>query len=175
MIAKISGTKGPRYGKKTLILFISFDPAPKCNPTVYYRLYTKDGAIESINPLYYDYHFISRVLSKSVTPPHTAASLKKHLCSCEGFKATEKCDLHLSLSEKIPVEDSTRIPLRGGDGPGMSESEPMALVIDVSIAEKRLSGKSARAQIAVPKWQGKQRHSAHQLDIICGGIATHSV
>ena len=112
--------------------------------------------------------------SKSVTlSPHTAASLKRHLCSSEGFKATEKCDLYLLLSEKTPVEDSTRIPLRGGgdgSGPGMSESEPIALVIDVSVAEKRLSGKSTIAQIALPKWQGKQRHSPHQLFMICEGL-----
>jgi hypothetical protein len=106
-----------------------------------------------------------------VTPPHTAASLKRHLCSCEGFKATEKCDLYRSLFEKTSVEDSTRIQLRGtdGPGPGISESEPMALVID---AEKRLSGKSMIAQVAAPKWQGKQRHSAHQLYINCGGIVS---
>ncbi|KIJ94173.1 hypothetical protein K443DRAFT_12337 [Laccaria amethystina LaAM-08-1] len=142
MIVKISGAKGPSY--------------------VYYRLYTKHAALEPINPLCYDYRFISRVSSKSVTPPHTAASLKRHLCSCEGFKATEKCDLYRSLFEKTPVEDSTRIQLRGtnGPGPGISESQPMALVID---AEKRLSGKSMIAQVAAPKWQGKQRHIHYRV------------
>ena len=172
MIAKIYGAKGPRDGKKTSTFIHLFDPTPSCNPTVYYRLYTKDGPLESNNPLYYNYRYISRVSSKSVTPPHTAASLKRHICSSEGFKATEKCDLYLLLSEKNPVEDSTRIPLPGGDGsgPGMSESEPIALVIDVSVAEKRLSGKSTIAQVALPKWQGKQRHSTHQLFITCEGL-----
>ena len=44
--------------------------------TVYYRPYQEDGAIESRSPAYSNDRSIGRILSKDVTPPHTAASLK---------------------------------------------------------------------------------------------------
>lgn len=66
------------------------------------------------------------------------------------------------------MEDSTHIPLRGGggSGPGMSESEPLGLVIDVSVAEieeRWVSWKGTIAPIALPKWQSKQRHIHYRV------------
>ncbi|KIJ94837.1 hypothetical protein K443DRAFT_11821 [Laccaria amethystina LaAM-08-1] len=87
---------GPRYSASYFIL------------PVYYRLYVADGPLES---------------SKSVTPPHTAASLKKYVCRIEGFEAAEKCTLFPSLVDKIPTGDDTRLSLRAKSGPGLSEFE----------------------------------------------------
>jgi hypothetical protein len=97
------------------------------NHTVYYRLYTKDGPLESINPIYSNDRFIGRILSTSVRPPHTATSLKRHLCKIEGL-ASENCTLYQSLSENTALEDSTRLSLRGTPGPGLSVDDPIALV-----------------------------------------------
>lgn len=99
---------------------------------VYYKLYTKDGALETNRPIYSNDRFISRVLSRSVAPPHTAGSLKLRLRKIEGF---EEGDLYLSISEKSHVEDSTRLSLRRQVGPGLSKDDPVALV--VSDPEKR--------------------------------------
>ena len=52
----------------------------------------------------------------------------------------KNCDLYLSLSEKTPLDDSTHLPLRGDNGPGSSEFEPMVLVVDSAALEKRSAG-----------------------------------
>ena len=57
--------------------------------TVYYRLYEANGMTELRRPAYSNNHFVGRVLSNAVTPPHTADSLKKHLINVEGFSALE--------------------------------------------------------------------------------------
>jgi len=72
-----------------------------------------------------------------VAPPHTAASLKKYVCRVEGFETAEKCTLFLSLVEKIPIGDDTRLSLRAKSGPGVSELEPMALIVDIQAYHKR--------------------------------------
>ena len=116
------------------------------NPTeflqpVYYRLYTKDGAIESLNPIYSNDPFISRILPIFITPPHTALSLKKHLCKIEGLAGLgSNALLFQALSSEAAIPDATRLKLRGHLGPGVSSREPMALVVGVAELEKRSSG-----------------------------------
>ena len=50
---------------------------------VYYQLYTKGGPLQSNNPIFSNDHFISRISSKSVRPPYTAALLKRYICKIE--------------------------------------------------------------------------------------------
>ena len=47
-----------------------------------------------------------------------APLLKRHVCKTESL---ERGTLHLSLSEKKPLDDSARLALRGNAGPGSSE------------------------------------------------------
>ena len=94
---------------------------------VYYRLYTTDGSLESINPIYANDRSISRILSTSVRPPHTVISLKRYLCKIEEL-ASENCTLYKSLSENKVSEDSTRLSLRGTPQLGSSVDDPLALV-----------------------------------------------
>ena len=116
------------------------------NPTeflqpVYYRLYTKDGAIQSLNPIYSNDPFISRILPTSVAPPRTALSLKKYLCKIEGVAGpASSAILFEALSSDAAIPDSTRLKLRGNLGSGTSSREPMALVIGVAEVEKRSNG-----------------------------------
>ena len=107
-------------------------------PIVYYRPYQEDGAIESRSPAYSNDRFIGRVLSKAVTPPHTAASLKSHLCNVEGFSGSENASLYLSLSSQTILDNSFRLALMNRSGPGSSEKEPMVLLI--KNVEKRSTG-----------------------------------
>jgi len=110
-----------------------------CTSKVYYRLYTEDGPLESYNPIYSNDPFISRISSKSIAPPRTVASLKKYLCKIEGYQVEPgKCNLYLSLGEKTPVEDSSRLALRGNSGAGLSEFDPVALILIVGVKEKRM-------------------------------------
>ena len=110
--------------------FISYLCDFTCPSQVYYRLYTEDGPLESYNPIYSNDLFISLISSKSIAPPRTVASLKKYLCKIEGYQVeTGKCNLYLSLGEKTPVEDSSRLALRGNSGAGSSEFDPVALIV----------------------------------------------
>ena len=114
---------------------------------VYYRLYTKDGAIESLNPIYSNDPFISRILPIFITPPRTALSLKKHLCKIEGVPGLgSNAILFEALSSDAAIPDSTRLKLRGHLGPGVSSRNPMALVFGVAEAEKRSSGPDPQAK-----------------------------
>ena len=48
----------------------------------------------------------------------------------EGFTGVAKSELFASVSSQFPMEDSTLLSIFGDSGPGLSEYEPMALVID---------------------------------------------
>lgn len=133
------------------------------NRYIYYRLYTKDHALKSINPIYSNDRFIGRTLIKSIAPPRNVASLKRHLWKIEGFDGTPACSLYLSFSEKAPAEDSTRLPLRGGLGSSSPELGPMALVVDTPQVEKRaLAETKAHANI-LPEWPHEQRYVHYRL------------
>ena len=119
---------------------------------VYYRLYTKEGPLESNKPIFSNDRAISRISSKSVRPPHTAASLKRYVCKIEGVEGPEKTALYLSLSETKPVDDSARLALRGNSGPGSSEADPVIFVVDKGAAEKRPKPTSNPGSNELPAW-----------------------
>ena len=96
---------------------------------VYYRLYTKDGIIKSYNPIYSNDPFTSRILPKSLTPPHTALSLKMYLCKIEGL-AGSNASVFESLSSDVALADSTRLKLRDNLGLGASSRDPVVLVVE---------------------------------------------
>ena len=127
---------------------------------VYYRLYTKEGPIESNNPIFSNDRFISRISSKSVRPPHTATSLKRCVCKIEEVEGPEKSTLYLSLSEKKPVDDSARLALKGSSGPGSSEADPVVFVVDKGAAEKRPKSASNAGKNELPAWKTEQCYGA---------------
>jgi hypothetical protein len=105
---------------------------------VYYRLYTTHGAIKSNNPIYANDQFISRTLARLITPPHTALLVKNHLLKTEGFARTTPCTLFESLIKQTAVEDnSTRLSIKDQSGPGLSEDDPVAIVVEVQDIENR--------------------------------------
>jgi hypothetical protein len=73
----------PRYCASLFISFVysSYRPVRE----VYYRIYTKYGAINSYNPIYANNPFISRTLATLIPAPHSVSSVKKHLCWIERF------------------------------------------------------------------------------------------
>ncbi|KIJ97319.1 hypothetical protein K443DRAFT_681592 [Laccaria amethystina LaAM-08-1] len=101
---------------------------------VYYRLYTKLGALESNHPLYNNDRFIGRIPSKLFAPPHTVASIKRSLCKLEDLSEPDKALVFTPISSLAPKEDSTRLSLYAPFGPGLSEQDPIALVVE---SEKR--------------------------------------
>ena len=117
---------GPRYRMSDALLRSHI---LNRSPPVYYRLYQEGGAIESRSPAYSNDRFVGRILSKAVTPPHTAASLKRHLCKIEGFSGSENAYLYWSLLSQTILDNSSRLALMNHYGPGSSEKEPVVLLI----------------------------------------------
>lgn len=98
---------------------------------LYYRLYTREGAIATSKPIYANDPFIGRTLPKLITPPHMARNVINHLCGIEGFSVDTVGSLFESLSSQTAIEESTRLSLKGHDGPGASEDDPIALVVGI--------------------------------------------
>ena len=93
--------------------------------------------IKSINPIYANDEFIGRTRSRLITPPHTALSVKNHLCKIEGFSTGTNSTLIESFSNTKTMDASARVPLKGDTGPGSSEDDPMILVVEPRGDEKR--------------------------------------
>ena len=62
------------------------------------------------------------------------ASIKWSLCKLEGLTEPDKALLFTPLSSPAPKEDSARLSLYGPSGPGLSEHDPIVLVVE---SEKR--------------------------------------
>jgi len=137
--------------------------------TVYYRLYTKDGPIRSNNPINANNPYISRTLPKFITPPRTALSLKKHLCKIEGLSGPKGSTLFESLSSQTAVEESFRLAVRESSGPGVSEDDPMVLVVGVEDAKKR-SASTARSEGLPDVVQAEPRYGMSQDVVINPGL-----
>ncbi|KIK04846.1 hypothetical protein K443DRAFT_92290 [Laccaria amethystina LaAM-08-1] len=126
------------------LVIASFNASFPCissqNRLVYYRIYARDGAIETNNRIYSNDEFLSRIFTKSVAPPHTVASLKKHLCKTEGFAHSWRySSLFASLSDKEATLDAEFISLFDPSGPGSSEHDPVALVVYDNRARKSIA------------------------------------
>ena len=65
----------------------------------------------------------------------------RYLCRIEGI-ALQNCVLYQSLSEMVVLNNSTHISLRETTGPGASDIDPVALVVDKRSAERRLQVES---------------------------------
>ena len=129
--------------------------------TVYYRLYTKDGPIKSNNPIYANNPFISRTLPIFVTPPRTVLSVKKYLCKIEGLSGPKGSTLFESLSSQTAVEESFRLAVKESSGPGVSEDDPLVLVVGVEDAEKR-SASTAQSEGLLEAVQAEARYGLSQ-------------
>ena len=61
-------------------------------------------------------------------------SIKRSLCKLEDLSEPDKALLFTPLSSPAPKEDSVRLSLSAPSGSGMSEQDPIALVVE---SEKR--------------------------------------
>ena len=119
----VSNTPGIRQG----------DPAHVIE--VYYRVYANDSPVRLSKPAYSNDSFLGHILATSVTPPHTVANIKHHLCKLEGISADAVTDLFTSTSNRSPTDDSEHIAILNTNAPGSKPSEPMALVVKLSDLE----------------------------------------
>jgi hypothetical protein len=103
--------------------------------SVYYRVYTEDGAVMSKSSSETGDPSLGRILGRSVAPPHTVASLKKRLRDAEGVADHGRLELYLSCAAHSPMDDKSRISLLSGTGPGSFQQEPVALVVSNAEAD----------------------------------------
>ena len=106
---------------------------------MYYRLYTKLGAFESNHAVYQNDRFIGRIPSKLFAPPHTVASIKRSLCRLEGLSEPDKALIFTPLSSPAAKEDSVHLFLNAPSGPGLSEHDPIMLVVKSEKRTKEVS------------------------------------
>ncbi|EDR07202.1 uncharacterized protein LACBIDRAFT_328221 [Laccaria bicolor S238N-H82] len=161
---------------------------------VYYCLYTKLGAFESNHA--HNNTFIGRIPSKLFAPPHTVVSIKQSLCKFEGLSESDKALLFIPLSSPAPKNDSAHLPLKAPSGLGLSEHDPIALIVESEkrtkevLQSKNLTeqddtdvhwhyGKSCRLYYHVylldSKGEEKAKTSFDESDLSLGHINTLSV
>ena len=121
---------GPRYGEFSSRPY--YDSFHHQLFSVYYRLYTEDGAIPSANHVYSDDPYLGRILAELVAPPHIAMSLKHCLLSVENMDNKTTASLFISSSSQTPLGDTDRLSILATLGPGWLPNEPMALVVNLS-------------------------------------------
>lgn len=104
---------------------------------MYYQVFYRGGAVPSraaVLPPNPESIFIGRTLAHLVAPPHTAASLKRHIIHIENLTKEQDIDarscLFLSLSDREPVDSSVFISIMDKSGPGASPNSALCLLID---------------------------------------------
>ena len=98
-------------------------------------------------------------MSTPVRPPQTAASLMKYLCKTEGIEF-RKGTLYQSLSDNIPLDNSTCLLFRGTPGPGPSDVYPVALIVSTRIVGKRSQASSTIDWQELFEWDYEQCYGA---------------
>ena len=83
----------------------------------------------------------------------------KCLVKIEGLEH-RKGALYRSLSDSTALDDSTRLSFRGTPGPGASDVDPVALVVDTRAAEKRSQALSSVESGKLLEQDYEQRHGA---------------
>ena len=125
---------------------------------MYYLLYANNSEIPSKVAFDPEEPSLGRVRADSVAPPHSLASIKRHISRVEEAPSFAKADLFEDISSDAPMEEY-RISILGTDGPGLSPANPMAIVqkpiVEVespSIPDGRYFIKNRAADIFWTSW-----------------------
>jgi hypothetical protein len=97
---------------------------------LYYRVYTQDGAVQSKHPVYSNDASLGRINANWVAPPHTAASIKRHLSKEEQIADHTCTSLFNNISSPSALADGDIVLILTGTGPGSSPGDPLALVVN---------------------------------------------
>ena len=106
------------------------------NFLVYYKIYAADGAIPSSTPIFPGDPFVGRIKLSSVPPPRTAKTVKCSIAKVENIKERESTSLFLTPYSQSPMDDTDKIAIIDGTGPGSTSQEPLALVANMSDSER---------------------------------------
>jgi hypothetical protein len=106
---------------------------------VYYRLYSKEGALVSKTSFKRDEPSLGRINILSIKPPQTVTSLKARICGMEKLDSYTPNLVENIFSEKVIGNDA--ISFLGASYPGQQEDQPMAVIcnpFDQSTKSKRV-------------------------------------
>jgi hypothetical protein len=95
---------------------------------VYYRVFSEDGPIRTLNPVYSEDPYLGRIAARLVTPPHIAINLRRCLSNAENIDSTIITRLFVSCSSQRAMDDAGRVSILAYPGLGCSPNEPMVLV-----------------------------------------------
>jgi len=99
------------------------------SPSVYYRVYSPAGGVEVKNPEFPDDPYLGRALAIRVTPPHTIASVKRHICGREDIANHKNTSLFDNILSRIPLDDSKPVHIFDHAEIGSTSGDPVALVM----------------------------------------------
>jgi hypothetical protein len=94
---------------------------------VYYLLYADDCGVPSKVAFDEEVTYLGRIQCDSVAPPHTLASIKRHISRVEETPELANADLFADISSDAPLKEGN-ISILGTDVPGLSPHDPMAVV-----------------------------------------------
>ena len=80
--------------------------------------------------------FLGRIKIGSVPPPRTARTVKRCIAKKEIIKDRENTSLFLTSYSQTPMDDTDKVSILNGTGPGSAPQEPLALVAKLSDSER---------------------------------------
>lgn len=124
--------------------------------SVYYRIYTEDGAIPSKSPAYKDDLYLARIWANQIAPPPTVMSLKRCLSAVECIHDYKTINIFTSAKSETSMDDASLVSKFYS---GSTPDDPMILKFTGTECEKR--DKPRPPQILLPSPKGKTPFKPH--------------
>ena len=115
---------------------------------VYYRIYAENGVIPSNTPVAPGDPFLGRIKFTSVPPPRTVKSVRGSITKVENIQDRERTTLYLTSNNESPMDDSEKVIILNGTGPGSTPQEPLALVAEMLDSERSALESDGRVGLA---------------------------
>ena len=115
---------------------------------VYYRIYAEDGALPSKTAVSSGDPFLGRIKFTSVPPPRNAKAVKGSITKVENIKDPESTTLYRTSYSQSPMDNSEKVSILNGTGPGSTPQKPLALVAKLSNSERNALVSGRRGGLA---------------------------
>jgi hypothetical protein len=119
-----------------------------------------DGAIPLPHPVSSDSPYLGRILAKTVAPPHTGNNIKQCLLLNAEYTGANDASTSLFVSplSTTPLNDTDHVLILEHPGPGGTQEQPMALVINVSgVSRSLFKSKKSKGRIQHPTFPNRRQ------------------
>lgn len=96
--------------------------------TVYYRIYTENGAILSKQAIGSQCPSLGRINVEAIVPPSTIAHIKRCIAKAEQLGDVPSNELFVDMASKLPMPEDEYMSMSASDHPGSTPEDPMAYV-----------------------------------------------